>query len=64
MSMEDKSTGGIGVDESMGGRKTSTGFVELGRRWPPHAVHPITGGMPPTTAPTHVLAILLLFVHV
>ena len=44
--------------ERNGGGKNSMGYVDEGRSFPPQAVHPIRGGIPPTSDPTHVFATL------
>lgn len=49
-----------------GGKNTgnASNDNESGTSRPPHAVHPISGGIPPTTDPTHVFHTLRLFIHV
>jgi hypothetical protein len=49
------------LEETKEGRYRDSGVLAEGRREPPHAVHPIRGGIAPTTEPTQVFDMLLLF---
>lgn len=61
LSISERSTGAFVRN---GGGKRAIGYSAEGRRWPPHAVQPMSGGMAPTTAPTHVFQIVRRFIHV
>lgn len=50
-----------GDEERSNGKLREIGVAIDGSRAPPHADHPMSGGIAPTTAPTHVLITWRLF---